>query len=148
MICYLDTSALVKLYIKENGSEEVLKVVEASSLVATSKIAYAEARAAFARGLREKVYNVEAYRLIVDAFRNDWNSYFAIEVSDDILEMAGDAAEKFALCGFDALHLASASFLTKHNKEEMMVGCWDVRLWQAYCKAGFSVFPPQSPRET
>lgn len=52
MICYLDTGAPVKLYIQEDGSELVREKVSDASLVATSKIAYAEARAAFARCLR------------------------------------------------------------------------------------------------
>lgn len=39
MICYLDTSALVKLYVQEQGSEMVHKLVDEASVVATSGIA-------------------------------------------------------------------------------------------------------------
>jgi len=53
VICYLDSSALVKLYVHEQGSETVRKLVDAASAVATSKVAYPEARAALARGFRE-----------------------------------------------------------------------------------------------
>ncbi len=48
MILYLDTSALVKLYVSEEGSEIVRGAVESAGRVATSRIAYAEARAALA----------------------------------------------------------------------------------------------------
>ena len=49
MILYLDTSALVKLYVREAGSVLVRRATEASEAAATSTVAYAEARAAFAR---------------------------------------------------------------------------------------------------
>lgn len=49
MICYLDTSTLVKVYVREQGSEAVRNLVDAASVVATSKVAYPEARAALAR---------------------------------------------------------------------------------------------------
>ena len=53
MILYLDTSALVKLYVEEDGSEEVSTAVRDASRVATSAVAYPEARATFARLERE-----------------------------------------------------------------------------------------------
>ena len=49
---YLDTSALVKLYVEEEGRETVFEAVEGADRVATSTVAYAEARAAFARKVR------------------------------------------------------------------------------------------------
>jgi len=53
MILYLDTSALVKVYVEEEGSPLVQGLIAGASLVATSRIAYAEARAALARASRE-----------------------------------------------------------------------------------------------
>ncbi|MEK7696897.1 MAG: type II toxin-antitoxin system VapC family toxin, partial [Pseudomonadota bacterium] len=55
MILYLDTSALVKLYVREAGSGEVKKLARESAALATSIVAYAEVRAAFARLMREGV---------------------------------------------------------------------------------------------
>ena len=46
---YLDTSALVKLYVEEEGRETVFEAVEGADRVATSTVAYAESRAAFDR---------------------------------------------------------------------------------------------------
>jgi predicted nucleic acid-binding protein len=54
LILYLDTSALVKLYARERGSADVRRQVTDAEAVATSVVAYAEARAAFARLLRER----------------------------------------------------------------------------------------------
>lgn len=52
MIVYLDTSALVKLYVEEEGSPEARAAVEAADAVATPRVAFAEAHAAFAAAAR------------------------------------------------------------------------------------------------
>ena len=53
MIVYLDTSALVKLYVEEAGSAAIATCVERATAVTTARVTYAEARAAFARYRRE-----------------------------------------------------------------------------------------------
>ena len=46
---YLDTSALVKLFVEERGSGAVATLVNRVEAVATAKIAYAEVHAGLAR---------------------------------------------------------------------------------------------------
>ena len=53
MILYLDTSALVKLYVEEPNSEEVRSAVDGAVAVAVSEVSYTEARSALARRERE-----------------------------------------------------------------------------------------------
>lgn len=141
MICYLDTSALVKLYIYEEGSPEVKELVTNSLLVATSKIAYAEARAALARGHREKALEDEIYAQAVEALKGDWRNYFTIEVSDTLIELAGELAELHQLRGFDAVHLAAVLILRQQVKENITVACWDRRLWQALKANNLALLP-------
>ncbi len=76
MICYFDTSALVKLYVEEEGSKQVKDYAQKCSLVATSKVAYAEARSAFARAWREGVLETSSYREAVSNFREEWPAFF------------------------------------------------------------------------
>jgi uncharacterized protein len=52
LILYLDTSTLVKLYAEEEGTETVERAADEAEAIATSVVAYAEPRAAFARKLR------------------------------------------------------------------------------------------------
>lgn len=113
MILYLDTSALVKLYVEEPLSQELTAVVAEAEAVATSLLAYAESRAAFARARREARLSAQLYRHIVEAFVEDWPRYISVEVSDLIVKDAGDLAANRALRGYDALHLASALSLSK-----------------------------------
>ena len=80
MILYLDTSALVKLYVREAGSGEVKKLARESAALATSIVAYAEARAAFARLMREGVTVEKRHRERLKQFNADWESFMRIEL--------------------------------------------------------------------
>lgn len=144
MICYLDTSALVKLYVQEKGSDLVRELVRQCSAAATSKVAYAEARAAFARALRQGVMEDKDYREIVAALQNDWPTYLAMEVSDAVILLAGDLSEKHGLRGFDSIHLASAVTLKTQVSEEMVAACFDARLWEAF-RVYLPVIPQTQP---
>ena len=131
MIVYLDTSALVKLYIWEEGTEAARRLLKEADLVATSKVAYVETKAALSRLRRERNLTEEDYQLAKNSFQRDWNNYLVVELTDMVIKMGGELTEKYALRGFDALHLASALLLTKQIKQKVTAGCWDARLWDA-----------------
>jgi len=141
MICYLDTSAIVKLYVDEEGSDVVRGVVADSLMVGTAKISYAETRAALARACREGALTEDQYRQTVLSFNAEWQTYLTLEISDLLLVMAGDLADEYRLCGFDAIHMASAALLQQKVKEPVLFGCWDGRLRSAALTHGFRVFP-------
>ncbi len=72
---YLDTSSLVKLYVEQTGSDEVRQDLAEASVAATSLVAYAEARAAFARLRREDDITASAFRAVKRDLDNDWPGY-------------------------------------------------------------------------
>ena len=111
MILYLDTSSLVKLYVREDGSDEVKALFDGARVVATSQVAYAEACAAFARKHRQGDFTDEQYRTVITNLQQHWGAYFALDVSWPISKLAGALAERHSLRGFDAIHLASALIL-------------------------------------
>ncbi len=152
MICYLDTSALVKIYVAEEGSASVKEKVNLATLVATSKVAYPEARAAFARAKREGILTDGTYQTVVDNFNAEWLSYYNLELTDRICYLAGTLAEKHSLQGFDSIHLASAKLLEdllqgsrekndKGTEVDLIAGCWDVTLLEALRAEGSKTFP-------
>ncbi|OAT85217.1 type II toxin-antitoxin system VapC family toxin [Desulfotomaculum copahuensis] len=145
MIAYLDTSALVKLYVDENGSGLVHDMVDASLIVATSKVAFAEARSAFFRVFKEGFLDEGAYLQIVSIFLADWDHYLCIEVSGEVIRLAGELVEKYQLRGFDAIHLSAAHILKQQVKAPVVAACWDARLWEAFQKSGFTVIPAEKP---
>lgn len=105
---YLDTSALVKLYVREASSSEVVARVARTDAVATSRVAYPEARAALARRHRGGGFGATALRRAVSALDRDLGSIVIVELDDALGRRAGNLAEQHALRGFDAIHLASA----------------------------------------
>jgi predicted nucleic acid-binding protein len=105
---YLDTSAWVKLYVSEAESLTVRKHVGRSAHVATSRVGYAEARAAFARRAREGHLRPAQLRRCVARLDDDWRHMVVVELDATLARTAGELAERHALRGFDAIHLASA----------------------------------------
>ncbi len=128
MILYLDTSALVKLYVREDHSDAVRQEVTAAVAAATARIAYAEARAAFARRAREGTLAPQDLRRVVTALDADWENYLCLEVTENIARQAGELAERYALRGFDSLHLASALALQRRVAMPFRFLCYDDRL--------------------
>lgn len=108
MILYLDTSSLIKLYLEEVGSGDVVAQVGEAHSTATSWIAYTEARSAFARKYREKGMSPAQYEGLLSTFEAEWLTHTAIEVSVQVLRSAGQLTEKHGLRALDAIHLASA----------------------------------------
>jgi predicted nucleic acid-binding protein len=107
LILYLDTSSLVKLYVEEPGSPAVHAEVDGSELVATSTVAYAEARAALARRRREGSLTAAEHRKAKAGLDADWPRVLTVDVTESLVRRAGDLAERQRLRGFDALHLAT-----------------------------------------
>jgi predicted nucleic acid-binding protein len=104
---YLDTSSLVKLYVAEPGSDSVRALVERARVVTTSLIAYPEARAALARRRRERVLAPTAFETAKRKLEADWPKYLAVHVTEALCTAAGQLAERYALRGYDSVHLAS-----------------------------------------
>jgi predicted nucleic acid-binding protein len=104
---YLDTSSLVKLYVEEIGSDDVRGLVEQAEVVATSIVAYAETRAALARLRRDGHLSPAGLAGAKRTFEDQWPAFLTLDVTGSVSREAGELAERYALRGFDAVHLAS-----------------------------------------
>lgn len=141
MNLYLDTSSLVKLYIAEEGSPLARTAVTGARLVATSAVAYVEARAAFARRRREHVLSSATHRRLVRALDTDWGRYLRIEASGALIHEAASLAERHCLRGYDAIHLASALLLKGRLPEPVVFSSWDLTLQAAARREGLRRLP-------
>ena len=93
-------------------------------------MAYAEARAAFARKEREGNLDEEGHRRAVEALDGEWRGFTRLAVSNLVSHRAGGMAERHALRGFDAIHLASAARL-RERFEDLRFLAFDGRLTEA-----------------
>ena len=100
---------MVKLYVEEEGTEQLQRAVDDAESVATSAVAYPEARSAFARLERDGDLSPEEHNTAVAAFDQEWPSYEVVDVTRRTAGVAGTLAARHLLRGFDAVHLASAA---------------------------------------
>lgn len=131
MILYLDTSALVKLYIDEPNREKVMRSVKDAKIVSSHQISFVEIHAAFARLQRENKLTDDELQRCKNSFTRDWINYLQIGISNQLLQQAADYAEAFSLRAYDSVHLAGANYLQKNTDSNVVFACFDNRLNQA-----------------
>jgi predicted nucleic acid-binding protein len=142
VILFTDSSALVKLYIREAETDTVRATVARADRVAAAWIAYAEVRAALAAAERGHRYDPpESYRTVVTAFESDWARLVKVAVSEAVIREAGALAERYALRGYDAVHLATALALHRASPEEMTFVAYDPRLRDAARASSLAALP-------
>lgn len=98
----------MKVFVDEPGRAEVGRALGRSSAVASAMVSYAEARATFARLLREGRLTEEEHSGVVRALDARWMSYERPPLTDELVRVAGELAFRHALRGYDAVQLASA----------------------------------------
>ncbi len=140
MILYCDTSALVKLYVQELGSEKVAGLCADAQAVAVARIAWVEAHSAFARRGREVSVDAPVMELAKSALKDDWSAFVIVEVTQTLIELAGEYAEIFALRAYDSVQLASASEVARISQLPTFFGSFDTRLNKAAKALGLSIF--------
>ena len=127
MILYLDTSALVKLFVDESGSDEVLSWAAESIAVTCSRLGYPEAVSAFSRRLRTGSLARATYDRVLHELERRWADVVTVTI-DEVL--AGELARRHPLSGADAVHLAAA--ITLSEKDLPVAFCsFDRRLNEA-----------------
>lgn len=131
MILYLDTSALVGLYVAEDVSSRVRQARGRAESVATSTLAWPEALAAFARKYREASLTEREYDRVLAAFREDWSTWIRQPLDRRLLPETARILRDHRLTGADAVHLATALFFQRrfHDAgEQVQFACNDRRL--------------------
>lgn len=146
MRLYLDTSALVKLHVDEEGSVLVREAVVQAELASTSTIAYVEARAAFARRRHTGGLLSQDYRRIVRDLDSDWGNYLRIEVTEPLIREAAELAERHRLRAYDAIHLASAADLRDRLADQVIFASWDADLEAAARREGLALLAARRRR--
>jgi predicted nucleic acid-binding protein len=141
MIVYADTSALVKLFVTEEGSEATRALLCQASAMGTGLLARAELGAALARGARRGLLSeanaLEARRRLEGV----WPTWVRIGVDEALVARAEVLAWEYALRGYDALHLASALAWQERIQHPVALLTFDRELWEAARRAGLMTWP-------
>ena len=115
-IYYFDTSALIKLYIDEQGSDWVQAIYDIrSEKIIIAKIGIVETAAALTRRERMREISSELQKSLYSKMLEDTNSRFQVmAVSDEIIYSAAALTQRHPLRGYDAVHLAAALEINRY----------------------------------
>ena len=106
---YLDTSALVKLYVREPGTERLLSLADraSESRLAILALAQVELRSAVRRRERSGEIPAAVATQLLDVFKRHIEGRFITQaVTDFVLDLASMLVDRYALRAFDAVQLA------------------------------------------
>jgi predicted nucleic acid-binding protein len=141
MIVYADTSALVKLFMSEEGSEATRTLLCQASLMGTGLLARAELGAALARGTRRGLLSKEDALEARRRLEGVWPTWVRIAVNEALVSRAEALAWEYILRGYDALHLASALTWQERIQQPVALLTFDRELWGAAQRAGLIAWP-------
>jgi len=143
MILYLDTSALVKRYVIEAYTSEVIQLIELADVAGSCVLTSVEMAATLAKASRQKwLARVEAETAWND-FLDHWQGFARLSITPGILDRAWRLAWEHGLRGYDAVHLAAAVLWQDTLEMPITLATFDRELWLAASKAGISVWPEQ-----
>ena len=131
MILFCDTSALVKLYVREEATDTMVEQAAASEVVAVCRISWVETMSALARRSREQPADALAIAQARKRVVADWPHYLTVEVTQQLVELAGEYADVFALRAYDSVQLAAAQTVNQELPGEVSFACYDERLLKA-----------------
>lgn len=108
---FFDSSALVKYYVSETGTQWVHGIVDAqpSNEISVAHVTGAEIVAAISRRVRIGLTTVTNGAKAIGVFNTHFQTkYRVVIVTLETVERAMSLAEKYALRGYDAIQLATA----------------------------------------
>lgn len=140
MILYLDTSALVKLFVAEDQSARVRGAVARCRSAITAVVAYGESVSAFARLSRERGTPSLAADLR-RALDEQWAGWDVVALSEPLVRQAADLAMAHGLRAYDSIHLASLEAVSTAIGEgqDLRFAVFDQQLATAARDRGFAV---------
>ncbi|MCC9000153.1 MAG: type II toxin-antitoxin system VapC family toxin [Candidatus Contendobacter sp.] len=134
MRVFFDTSAFVKRYVSEAGTDAVLEWCDQATEIGLSGIALPEMISAFCRLRREARITNTQYQQLKSLLFADIEDAAVCDLTPAVLAQAVSSLETSALRGMDAIHIGSAIVL----KADVFVSA-DLRQRDAAARAGLQV---------
>ncbi len=139
MNLFFDTSALIKKYIIENGSDKVDDLMNKADMIFISVITEIETFSTFKRLLIEKAITQTEYKILIKEFQIDYEFYSLIDFDNFISSNAKLMIEKYQLKSLDSIQLGTA--LSLKNEIDYFV-VTDNKIIKSAKKEGLKVINP------
>ena len=145
---YFDSSALVKRYVIETGTDWVNGLyADFDHTIYLARITGAEIVAALFRRVRTGDLSPADAGKVATRFKQDFRSrYQIVEVTEKIVDTAMDVAEKYSLRGYDSVQLAASLELNlvrnSLSLSQIIFVCADTVLNEVAESAGLKIENP------
>jgi len=126
---YLDSSALVKRYVAEEGSGEVLVAMKNAEVWSSCRVGFVEV---------VRAVGLKAGNKVSRKVKEDWLIFEVLDVDQALVERAAELAISHRLRSLDAVHLAAALEL---RDDDPVFATWDARLHRAAREHGLRTLP-------
>jgi hypothetical protein len=107
MRLFIDTSALIKRYISEDGSEQVDNLMDSAIEIIVSPVTKIECISTIKRLLTEKLITSKEFNDIKNDILYDFQYFNVIRMNDRVENTAIKLIEKYQLKTLDAIQLSS-----------------------------------------
>ncbi|MFA6036563.1 MAG: type II toxin-antitoxin system VapC family toxin [Legionellales bacterium] len=109
MKVYFDTSAFIKRYLLEQGSEQVPLILNKASALALSALSLPEMISALTRLKHEKKLTTHLYQTIKNKIYDDLTNIILYPMTPQVITLTTEIIENNKVKTLDAIHIASAS---------------------------------------
>jgi predicted nucleic acid-binding protein len=152
---YCDSSALVKYYIVESGTEWVRSLIDSrpddewANSIFTSALTWAEVISAFAKRHRMGDISTHLYRALTARFLREARlRYGRLRVNDALIDLAVELVRRHPLRAYDAVQLATALLLNRSLLADELPSLTFVSADDVLCEAARAEgLPAENPNE-
>ncbi len=144
-VYYLDTSALVKLYVREPGTEQMLRLADPAGGHALALLGLTRVEFRSAVRQRERAGDVahDIADNLIDSMDEHLANFFLVQpLTDLVIEEAAALLDRHALKAYDAVQLAGCIMLRARLGRHATFVCSDRQLVRAAEDEGMTVLDP------
>ena len=142
---FLDTSALVKLYVQEPGTDRLLPLFsdQPDNRFAVLAISVVEFRSAIRRRQRAGDINASAATAILESVQSHMETRFIRQmINETVIDTALEMIDRYALRAYDSVQLAGCLVLSAIAEEAYTFVCSDHLLLEAARSEQLTVLDP------
>ncbi|MBF0117212.1 MAG: type II toxin-antitoxin system VapC family toxin [Desulfobacterales bacterium] len=143
---YIDTSSLVKIYHREQGTDIILNIYKSQDEIIISELSKIEFISTIYRKYREHEIFLDTVHAVIKKFGDDVEHRFELlrfssPIVDEAQSLLYCFAEKYALKTQDSFQFA---FFKSYCEVETIFVCSDIKLTKLVEREGFKVLSTQT----